>query len=129
MVNESVAVNIPTWRYLFNASFPNTQPAAAQGVDLKAYHTSEIALIFGTYPSANTTSQEVTLGKFMRAAWANFAKNPTAGPGWKAVSKEGGAELAILGNNGGTGATLIDPKTIDERCTILAPALPLVGDA
>src|SRR3954453_22931023 len=34
------------WRYYFNASFPNTQPFPGAGV----WHTSEIDLIFGTYP-------------------------------------------------------------------------------
>jgi hypothetical protein len=37
VANDSVHAGIPTWRYLFNATFPNTQPVPGIGV----YHSSE----------------------------------------------------------------------------------------
>jgi carboxylesterase type B len=51
--------------------------------DLGVYHSSEIPLVFGTYPRVNDTKEEIQLSRFMQHAWACFAKNPTAGPGWK----------------------------------------------
>jgi len=82
MANISATARIPAWRYLFNATFLNTQPAAALGINLGAYHGSEIPIVFGTFPQAGSTPQEIELSKFMRGAWATFAKNPQRGPGW-----------------------------------------------
>ncbi|KAJ8119073.1 hypothetical protein OPT61_g59 [Boeremia exigua] len=79
--NATVSIGIPTWRYYFNASFSNTQAYPQLG----AYHASEIPLVFGTYPKPNTTTQEFALAAFMKGAWARFAKNPSAGPGWNPV--------------------------------------------
>jgi hypothetical protein len=36
-VNDSLSVGIPTWRYLYNATFPDIQPLPGLGV----YHGSE----------------------------------------------------------------------------------------
>ncbi|KAF2432620.1 alpha/beta-hydrolase, partial [Tothia fuscella] len=75
----------PTWRFFFNATFPNLQKFPNAG----AYHASEIELIFGTYGTLPTavsarasTTEEVALSAAMQKAWAQFAKNPAAGPGW-----------------------------------------------
>ncbi|KAF2773891.1 alpha/beta-hydrolase [Teratosphaeria nubilosa] len=83
---DSAALGIPTWRYYFNASFANTQPYAGLGV----YHTSEIAIVFGTHDAANTTVQQHALHDAMRGAWARFARNPAAGLGWNGVGTGGG---------------------------------------
>ena len=84
------------WRYYFNASFPNNQPFAGTGV----WHTSEIDLVFGTYPRDNqTTSQQVELSRFMQRSWADFAKDPSSGPGWSSVNDTAHG-LEVLGANG-----------------------------
>lgn len=84
------------WRYYFNASFPNTQPFSGAGV----WHTSEIDLIFGTYPRDNqTTTQQVRLSRFMQRSWADFAKDPSNGPGWASVNNTSQG-LEVLGANG-----------------------------
>ncbi|KAF2428248.1 alpha/beta-hydrolase, partial [Tothia fuscella] len=67
----------PTWRYLFNASFPNIENSTRAG----AYHGSEIQYVFGNLP-ANATSDEISLSNNMQEVWARFAKNPTEGLGW-----------------------------------------------
>lgn len=90
--NDTVSVGIPAWRYYFNASFVNTQGYPGLGV----YHSSEIPLVFGTYPSANTTTQEYALSNAMMSAWARFAKNPVGGPGWNAVGT-GSAGAVLVG--------------------------------
>lgn len=78
VATESHAVGIPTWRYFFNATFPNTNLFDGAG----AYHSSEVKLIFGTYPHRTSTAAQRVLGAKMQKAWADFAKDPEAGPGW-----------------------------------------------
>lgn len=105
----------------FNASFPNTQ----QFPDGRAYHSSEISIVFGTYPSANATAQEYALSNYMRGTWARFAKDPGAGPGWNAVGTggqflDGAADLdvGVLGGDGGAGVKVIRQREIDGRCEV-----------
>jgi Carboxylesterase family len=87
VTNDSTLAGLPTWRYYFYASFANTNPSALLsvaslgGLNLEAFHTSEIAFVFGDLP-ANSTEQEVELSKYMQKAWTDFAKDPTVGPGW-----------------------------------------------
>ncbi len=83
LANLSTKAGIPTWRYYFNATFPNTQLFPGFGV----YHSSEIPEVFGTYPTANATASEAQLSVYMQKVWADFAKNPSAGPGWAAIPK------------------------------------------
>jgi len=118
--NASAAAGIPTWRYYFNASFPNTQTFPDAGV----FHFSEISIVFRTYPAANATAQEYALGSFMQNSWSDFAKNPVGGPGWNAVGTGiayGGAgdeDLGALGANGSGGVTVIQQNAVDYRCGI-----------
>ncbi|PIA90596.1 Para-nitrobenzyl esterase [Cercospora beticola] len=99
--NASAAAGIPTWQYCFNASFSNTQPVPGFQA-LGAFHSSEIPLVFGTYPQINTTVQQYALSKTMQSAWARFAKNPAGGPGWNAVGT--GSPAQVLGAARGVGA-------------------------
>lgn len=112
MVNDT-----PAWRYLFNASFPNNQPLLqSQGVDLHAWHSSELYLIFG-YPyfaDQEDTEVEKELSRAMMSAWAGFAKNPTAGPGWIGVETGSSSDLAVLGQDGKI--EVVDPTTMDSTC-------------
>ncbi|CAF0916223.1 unnamed protein product [Rotaria sordida] len=88
----------PIWRYVYNAYFPNQQPIPG----LRAYHSSEIFEIFGTYSQHGATQQQIQLSNFMQTAWANFAKNPSGGPGWNTISSgtlgELGANEKIISN-------------------------------
>ncbi|KAI4731119.1 alpha/beta-hydrolase [Aureobasidium sp. EXF-10728] len=145
--NASAASGIPTWRYYFNASFANTQAYPGLGV----YHSSEIPLVFSTYPDSQVTTQEYALSQFMRGAWAAFAKDPANGPGWNAVGtgstgavhaatsdgslggiltspdgtvQQGDWNLGILGDVGnilGSGVTVLPAAAIDGRCALFAP--------
>jgi carboxylesterase type B len=122
--NASAKSGIPTWRYYFNASFPNTQSFPGAGV----FHASEIGIVFRTYPSLNLTAQEYALANYMQGAWAQFAKNPLGGPGWNAVGTGsdyfGGAEgedLGALGDVGDVrtgGVTIIPQSVVDNRCSL-----------
>jgi carboxylesterase type B len=151
--NATAATGISTWRYYFNASFTNTQNYK----ELGAYHASEVALVFGTYRRANITTQEYALANFMRGAWARFARNPYAGPGWNAVGEgaqgkvlvgayeqvtggvlttgngsaiEGDWSLGVLGDVGsvrGSGVTVLPQKQLDARCELFRPLYEAIG--
>ncbi|KAF2164978.1 hypothetical protein M409DRAFT_67655 [Zasmidium cellare ATCC 36951] len=103
----------PVWRYFYNASFPNTTPFPGAG----AYHGAEIPEVFGTYSRENATAQQRALSQYMQSAWANFAKNPTSGPGWPAYGSA--QNVANLGSNGSPGEVTIPPAQIDGICGLL----------
>lgn len=128
MANTSHIAGIPTWRYLYNASIPNINPPIANvaNVSFGAYHSSEIGLVFSTYPQLGATAQEYALSNYMRGAWASFARNPAAGPGWNALGTFGGTDLGLLGTNGTGGVVVINPNEVDERCRILEPLYPFL---
>ncbi|KAF2184769.1 alpha/beta-hydrolase [Zopfia rhizophila CBS 207.26] len=126
LANDTATAGIPSWRYYFNASFPNTQTFPGEGV----YHSSEIYIVFGTYPAVNVTAQEYALHNYMRSVWAQFAKGPNAGPGWNAVgtgsSYFGGAadlDVGLIGSDGGSGVKVIRQSDVDSRCGLWAPIL------
>lgn len=103
---------VPTWRYFYNAQFPKlvtTRPwdfttlrrfplrlARSQGVPVNPVTLAPTGLI---PTNLQPIAQEAALSSFMNAAGANFAKNPTAGPGWDKLGTYGGqlSSHAILG--------------------------------
>jgi carboxylesterase type B len=128
VANASALASFPTWRYYYNASIPNINPNAALAalglptLNLGAYHSSEIPLVFGTYPSQGATAQEVALSKYMQTAWANFAKDPAGeGPGWPRYGSSRGVNavgLADLGADGSIGWVMIPEYGVDYRCPL-----------
>lgn len=152
--NATAGAGIPAWRYYFNASFANTQRYAGLGV----YHSSEIPIVFGTYPKENATAQEVALSRAMQSAWARFAKNPMGGPGWNQIGTgaEGGVlagayeyvvggqytdtqgnvlngawDLGLFGNRGdvlSAGVTIIAQEEVDYRCGFWLPVYEAVAN-
>ncbi|KAB8069713.1 hypothetical protein BDV29DRAFT_161147 [Aspergillus leporis] len=75
-VNDSS--HIPTWRYFFNASFPDNEVFSGSG----AFHDAEIPFVFGTYSQKDATEFEHQVSQGMQKAWADSAKDPIQGPGW-----------------------------------------------
>jgi carboxylesterase type B len=50
--------------------------------DLRAYHTSEIPIVFGTYSQITDipqTSDEIALSRYTQSAWVAFARDPQKG--------------------------------------------------
>jgi acetylcholinesterase len=152
--NATASIDIPTWRYYFNASFSNTQVFPRLG----AFHASEIPIVFHTYPDQNTTTQQHALSSFMQGAWARFARNPAAGPGWNRVGTGSGSlilsgaddqvrgglyigsnltsgewNLGVLGDVGdvrGGGVTVLPQTRLDYRCNLFRPIFEtVVGSA
>lgn len=119
-MNQTVSFKLPTFTYLYSVTFPNLQPLLAEGINLEVYHSSEIPLVFGTFPTAAETAQEVTLSAYMLSAWASFIRNPIKGPGWTAV----GAfpeDIAVLGLDGSSGATMMLRSNFTSLCSIYLP--------
>lgn len=105
---------IATYRYLFNASLPGGRLAG---------HGSDVSFVFGSMQSQSQMSAaSKQLSRKMQTAWANFAKDPAAGPGWVKY----GSTAASLANVGGEGSrdsiTLIDPVVVDSRCHVFDEA-------
>jgi len=80
--NASLAQGVPTWRYRYFGTWTNLAISSNAGT----YHSAEIAMLFNTQP-ANSSMAQTTFGKYIRGAWATFAKDPkkgltTYGEGW-----------------------------------------------
>ncbi|MCJ1360149.1 MAG: hypothetical protein MMC33_010152 [Icmadophila ericetorum] len=121
--NTAAISGYDVWRYYFNASFPNTQLFPDGG----AYHSSEVPIVFGTYPAAGETNQEVGLSKFMQSTWAKFAKDPSGGPGWPALGAPLDVDLGDLGADGSTGEVTIQQISVDYICLVYAPLIAIEG--
>ncbi|KAL1953661.1 hypothetical protein VTO42DRAFT_2410 [Malbranchea cinnamomea] len=119
-VTEASATVVPTWRFLYNASFPNHQPFPDAG----AFHASEIPIVFGTYAKQNATAQQIALSNSMMSAWTSFAKNPHHGPGWNPVGTFDGLDLGDFGTGGTAGVTVQSAEWLDRACNILSPQRP-----
>ncbi|KAB8213246.1 Alpha/Beta hydrolase protein [Aspergillus novoparasiticus] len=117
MTDDSASVGISAWRYIYNASFPNTQLYP----EPVAYHSSEISTIFGTFPHVNATMAQKELSRIMQKAWADFAKEPYYGPGWAAVPSvevfSNGRKAIGEGVFGGLSET-VDSSEFDARCQL-----------
>lgn len=100
-----------------------------------AYHSVEIASVFGTYPLVNAlgaaTADQIALSKTMQGIWAGFVKNPSAGPGWpKLGSTMNGQELGVLGgSNNPQGEYTEGLLPTDTLCLADDPVLILGGSA
>lgn len=120
LANLSLTKGYDVYRYYYNASFPNTTPLPGLGV----WHSSEIPEVFGTYPVAGATAQQVALSKYMQTAWADFAKYRD--PGWPRLAAAG-MTLADLGGNNATGEYNIAPGDVDAICGVYAGVISVLG--
>jgi hypothetical protein len=94
------------------AIFPNLSPIP----ELRAYHASEVPIVFGNLPP-NSTAEQAALSKYIQGAWVAFARDSVKGLtnyGWP-LYKVDTASIAVLGgfyNRTGvsfTNSTLVDP--------------------
>ncbi|KAG5952418.1 hypothetical protein E4U53_000900, partial [Claviceps sorghi] len=115
---DSHAVGIPVWRYLYNASFPNTDIYPGSG----AYHSADVKTLFGTFPGPGATPFQTRLHLAMQSAWAAFAKDPTRGPGWDpapdALAILGGGATPHVPDDGRQPISVVSPDAIDRRCAL-----------
>ncbi|KAJ9498839.1 hypothetical protein H2202_005516 [Exophiala xenobiotica] len=121
LTNDSQKAGLPTWRYFYNASFPNINLTGLP--DAGVFHSSEIKLVYGTYSRVGATEEEKALSHYIQTAWANFAKHPQVGPGWAQVPA-----LAELGSNGML-KTMTTAAELDSRCGFYLDAYKAAGIA
>jgi hypothetical protein len=53
----------------------------------------------------------------MRGAWAKFAKDPEAGPGWSALGTGTVNDVAVF-QNGAKGMKMESQHVLDEKCAL-----------
>lgn len=121
LTNDSQTAGLPTWRYYYNASFPNINLTGLP--DAGVFHSSEIKLVYGTYSRVGATEEEKALSHYIQMAWADFAKHPQAGPGWAQVPA-----VAELGSNGML-KTMTTAADLDSRCGFYLDAYKAAGIA
>ena len=118
--NVSVKANIPIWRYRYFGVWPNLVISAEAGT----YHAAEIPVLFNTAPSTpDATPEQISVGKYMRGAWAAFAKDPqkgltTYGTGWP-IYDPAKDTLVQLAYSNVTGTNLISPYNYDAYCPLV----------
>ncbi|KAJ3825336.1 carboxylesterase [Lentinula raphanica] len=120
-IGYRAAAGVSIFRYEYQAIFPNISPMPP----LRAYHTSEIPMVFGTYNiSVNATNLpstpiEIALSKIMQHVWVAFARDPqNALPsmGWPAYDSNT-QTIAALGNyQNRTGWTFTHSNVTDVLC-------------
>ncbi|KAF5522930.1 Acylcarnitine hydrolase [Colletotrichum aenigma] len=114
--------NIPTWRYFYNASFPNLAAEGYTSDELGASHGTDTAMIWGTYPQERATDYQRELGRYLQKLWAGFIKDPSGqGPGWERVNANGN-NIACIGCTGEGGELkVIASATVDGWCPTYEP--------
>ncbi|GMF76486.1 unnamed protein product [Aspergillus oryzae] len=120
LADDSAKVGIPSYRYFFNASFPNNEAFPGSG----AFHAAEIGFVFGTYPKENATQFEHEVSQAMQKAWADFAKDPSQGPGWSEgpmIGVFGDGVMAGMSDEGNKALTAVDSAIMDRRCELYKP--------
>ncbi|KAG9242147.1 Alpha/Beta hydrolase protein [Calycina marina] len=113
--NASHAQSTPTWRYRYFGEWENL----AISTEASSYHGAEIPILFNTQP-ANSTSEELNFAKYMRGAWATFARDPqkglnSYGTGWPTYDPAY-STLIRLAYNGSTGTNLASAYDYDWYC-------------
>ncbi|KAF6761146.1 carboxylesterase [Ephemerocybe angulata] len=129
--SERVNNGVTTWRYQYQAVFPGISTRQ----DLRAFHGSDIPIVFGTFASIHTPSAaEVGLSVYVKNAWSAFAKNPSTGLtglGWPTYNPSTNTLVQLGGVENPTGLKLGSPALLDATCshaTELFGILTQLGD-
>jgi len=97
-------------------------PNLALSTEAGTWHGAEIRMLFNTAPLAPpSTPEQVSIGNYMRSAWAAFAKDPKTGLtnyGWPTYNTSGDT-LVRLAYDNITGANLINPYRYDADCVFV----------
>jgi cholinesterase len=141
----AAAADVPSWRYVYAADYPNMRLTVDPS--LGAYHGAELNPLFGTSElpgGGRDTPAEAATGRYMRAAWAAFAKDPVNGLaggrfGWPALpagqdDEEDGAceveqeaQVVVLGLGNATEAVLQPSSAWDSNCTAVTGVMEAIG--
>ncbi|KAF9475187.1 alpha/beta-hydrolase [Pholiota conissans] len=129
---DRTQAKVPVFRYQYDAVFPDISTRD----DLRAYHASEIPIVFGTYnastASAAPTANEIALSQYVQSAWVAFARNPTSGlTGNGFAWPEYGAtqQVVLLGNDANpAGKTVVAASSVDADCGIIDDLVDAYND-
>lgn len=129
----AAAPGVPAWRYVYAADYPNMRLTVDPS--LGAYHGAELNPLFGTSEALGgaDTPAEAAMGKYMRAAWAAFAKDPVDGLageefGWPVLPvDEDEAQLVVLGLGNATEAVFQPSSVYDSNCSSVTGVLETLG--
>ena len=109
---------------LFLDEYLGVFPDISSRSDLRAFHASEIPLVFGTSsasPFGPPTADQNLLSQYMQGAWVAFARDPQNGLtnfGWPRYNPNTNS-LAILGSSSNqTGVTFSSGSAYDSGCSI-----------
>ncbi|KAI1057135.1 hypothetical protein LB507_001639 [Fusarium sp. FIESC RH6] len=106
------STGINTWRFMYNASFPNTEIFNGSG----AYHSSEIPTLFGTYPEEGSTEFQGKLSRAMQRAWGQFIRDPQSGPGWGQIPHIGVFGGGVSPDKPGKAFEVFNSTLTEKRC-------------
>lgn len=109
-------------------------PDISSRSDLRAFHTSEIPIVFGTYNASSAkvpaTQIEIALSQYVQHAWVAFAKDPEQGLvnfGWPTYTPNTNT-LAQLGNFiNQTGVVFTQGVLLDAACNSADALLTFSG--
>lgn len=138
-----IDAKVPTWRYQYQGEvlvvcatvwiFPDhllpfvascvlaVFPDISTRPDLRAYHASEIPMVFGTYNGSTipATATQIALSHYVQRAWVAFARDPQQGLlnfGWPMYNPNT-TSLAQLGNFfNQTGVVFTQGNLLDFVC-------------
>lgn len=125
--NISISHNAPTWRYRYFGVWPDMQLSTYP--DCGAWHTIDVLAVFDYIPQGpgipHQTPEQISTGKYVRGAWAAFAKDPKEGlksyeDGWPLYNPTEDT-LVRLAYNNQTGANLARPYQYDKGCNSTFP--------
>ncbi|KAF9693294.1 hypothetical protein EKO04_008897 [Ascochyta lentis] len=103
---------VPVWRARYFGEWPNLNPFSW----LRAYHSSDIPMVFGTADLLGpNTPAEIETSRYMQSAWAVFAKDPQHGLDWPTYDPTADT-LVKLGFENNTQAVLGRGNEFDGLC-------------
>ncbi|KAF2739208.1 alpha/beta-hydrolase [Polyplosphaeria fusca] len=113
--------NLPVWRYRYFGDFPNLRVSA--DLEMGSSHGAELFVLFDNMPAGvgipASTDEQVEFGRYMRRAWAAFARDPQGGlereMRWPRYRPEE-ATLVRLGLGNRVGLNLGVPEDYDGEC-------------
>lgn len=133
--SDRVKAGVPTFRYRYDgttiilnySNFTNKTslavfPDISSRSDLRAFHSSEIPIVFGTAslsPFGSPTAAENQLSAFVQSAWVAFARNPSQGLvnlGWPQYNPETDTLVILGGSSNATGISFTSGDSYDSGC-------------
>ncbi|TFK26289.1 carboxylesterase [Coprinopsis marcescibilis] len=117
---------VTLWRYRYQAIFPGISTRQ----DLRAFHGSEIPIVFGTYAEIhnNAPATEIALSQTLGNAWVAFARSPATGLttlGWPTYNPTSDTLVQLGDRENLDGASFASPHLLDATCDSISTLLDL----